>query len=251
MKCGHHCYAGRVECVKRAPSGPSYLLTQQTYHPHAQQDIKHRRVDRLSHRITPSHTMAGLTSIGYVFVLSLFSTVVVGHENDRVCYPSPTTGSPETVRVPARSQEMHFGETNQQISDSSVTSVEIIHKYINDNGYELAQIIRKAVIIINSGERHVEALNARSFSDANLRELMLEFDGNVVTAAIGKYHQYHNSVTLETKTEWTCERRSLGLGAVITTAFSENGSYRNDQTTWLQDFIDIKVANKYQPISQE
>ena len=146
---------------------------------------------------------------------------------------------------------MHFGETNQQISDSSVTSVEIIHKYINGDGYELVQIIREAVIIINSGERHVETLNARSFSDANPRELMLEFDGNVVTAAIGKYHQYYNSVTLETKTEWTCERTSVGLGARTTTAFSENGSYRNDQATWLQDIIDIKVANKYQPISQE
>ena len=195
--------------------------------------------------------MAGLTSIGYVCVLSLFSMVVVGHKNDRVCFPSPTTGSPETVRVPASSQEMNVGETNQQISDSFATSVKIIHKYTNGDGYELVQIIREAVIIINSGERHVETLNARSFSDANPRELMLEFNGNVVTVAIGKYHQYYNSVTLETKTEWTCERTSVGLGAVITTAFSENGSYRNDQITWLQDFIDIKVANKYQPISQE
>ena len=184
--------------------------------------------------------MAGLTSIGYVCVLSLFSMVVVGHKNDRVCFPSPTTGSPETVRVPASSQHPSFA-----------TSVKIIHKYINGDGYELVQIIREAVIIINSGERHVETLNARSFSDATPRELMLEFNGNVVTVAIGKYHQYYNSVTLETKTEWTCERTSVVLGAVITTAFSENGSYRNDQITWLQDFIDIKVANKYRPISQE
>ena len=127
----------------------------------------------------------------------------------------------------------------------------VLHKYTNGDGYELVQIIREAVIIINSGERHVETLNARSFSDSNPRELMLEFDGNVVTVAIGKYHQYYNSVTLEIKTEWTCERTSVGLGAVIRTVFSENGSNRNDQITWLQDFIDIKVANKYQPISQE
>ena len=144
---------------------------------------------------------------------------------------------------------MHFEETNQQLSDSSATAVEIIHKYID--AYDSVDIIKETVIIINSGERHVETLNARSFSDANPRELMLEFNGNVVTVAIGKYHQYYNSVTLETKTEWTCERKTIGLGARTTTAFSENGSYRNDQITWLRDLIDIKVAGKDQPISQE
>ena len=144
-----------------------------------------------------------------------------------------TTGFPSTTVPPVR---------------RTVTAVDITHEYTNSYGSVTKKAERR--VIINSGDSTIENFYASSFSKANPRELMLQFDGSVVTAAIGEYYEFYNSVT-GTDVKWTCHQKSINLGGSITFTFSTYGTYRHGQFSWLRDRIAIRVADSDQPIGSE
>ena len=192
--------------------------------------------------------------------LLVVTVMVVGHENDRKCYPAvqPTGTTPtntttagwNTTTAPnsTKTNVTGFPSTTVPPVRRAVTAVDVTHEYTNSYGSVTKKAERR--VFINSGDSTIENFYASSFSKANPRELMLQFDGSVVTAAIGEYYEFYNSVT-GTDVKWTCHQKSINLGGSITFIFSTYGTYRHGQFSWRRDRIAIRVADSDQPIGSE